>query len=260
MTQSTRRYRSSVVIVLLFMGVVCSGCVREQKPVLYKNPYSRPMNLAVVPFRNLSGSPDMDVMAATDEFYSELQQVEGFDVMPVNRVISTLRELGLDRVEEPDDVYLLAQALSVDGVIVGSITRYNPYPPPEAGMVIQMYLLEERPDAETITFVDPGELARSAKPFRLNEVKLARPSGMVVRIFDARQDDVKRRIRSYAASRGGPGTPYSWQRYTTRRNYLRFVSYEMIGELLAREAGRFSGEAENTSWPETDNVEDRLSP
>jgi hypothetical protein len=235
-TQTRKNFvKWCAAVGVLLASLISFGCNPNKAAPVLTNPYPRPMNIAVAPFRNLSGTSDVDVMAVTDEFYTELQQVSGLEVMPVNRVLAAFQELNLENVQNPDDVLKLAQTLDVDGVIVGSVTRYNPYPPPEVGMVVQMFLRENSEDAGTVNYVNPGELSRAGQPFQLNAAKMIRPTAMVVKIFDSRQNDVKKQIERFARSRTDSKTPYGWKHYMKRRNYLRFVSYEMIGELLSQE-------------------------
>jgi len=70
------------------------------------------------------------------------------------------------------------------------------------------------------------------------------PQSMVIRILDAGKDTVVEKIKEYAQLRGGEQTPYGWEKFTTQRNYLRFASYEIIGELLALEEKRLTAQVQ----------------
>jgi hypothetical protein len=130
----------------------------------------------------------------------------------------------------------LSQELDADGVIVGSVTQYDPYPPPRVGMIVQLYLREQLSGGEADRrHVDPGELARAGTPFELEPGRPIEPRAAVSRIYDADESSVIERIKAYARGREGADRPYRWQTYTTSRNFLRFVSHEIIGELLAQE-------------------------
>jgi TolB-like protein len=232
--------------VLLAGGVLLAGCHRnrqeDDRAGMLRSPYAEPRSLAVTVFLNQSGSDALDPIAVTDEFYTELQQVEGLQVIPVNRVLAALQELGLANVRSPAEAVQLAEVLGVDGVIVGSITRYDPYPPPLVGMAIQLYAREDRLGPPPALPAEAWELARLGKPFELAEAAPLRPRAMVVRIFDADQPAVQERLKQYARARGGDQGPYGWKRYTTRQNYLGFVAQEMIGELLAQESQRLAAQ------------------
>lgn len=236
MTHYIRRKISSLAAILL-IGLVCLGCEKASTTKrIYHNPYPRPRLMAVTPFMNLSGSDFLDVIAVTDEFYAELQQVDGLQVVPVNRVLAALTELGVTRISSPSEALALADALEADDVIVGAITQYDPYFPPRAGIAIQLYSRDQKINSSTEALhVNPGEMARSAKTLELNAPQPMRPRAAVVRIFDADREEVVERIKKYAESRSGHQSPTGWKTYTTSKNYLRFVAHEIIGELLAQE-------------------------
>jgi len=229
--------------VLALIGLAACGCQRASPARRWTSPYPGPRTLAVAPFSNQSGSEFLDVMAVTDEFYAELQSVEGLTVAPVNRVLAGLEQLGLVNVRSPAEALALVELLEIDGMIVGSVTQYDAYPPPRVGMAVQLYLREQAGGREGVggEAVNPGEMARAARPFELAPGRPIRPRNAVVRIYDADQEEVVKRIKEYARSREGKGRPYRWETYTTSRNYLRFVSHEIIGELLAQERALVEG-------------------
>jgi len=182
-----------------------------------------------------SGTGIVDTMSATDEFYTELQQVPGLEVTPVNRVQAVMLQLRMERISSPADAMALADALEVDGVIVGTITRYNPYYPPLVGMVVQLYSRKSRMPEGTGDGINPADMARAGKQVELELKPPMRPEATVIRIFDASQKETEEQIKQYAQLQGEDQTPYGWRKVTLSRNYLRFVSYEIIGELLAQQ-------------------------
>ncbi len=216
-----------------------SGPKAEDRVWLYASPYDEPRSLAVTVFMNQSGSDALDTVVVTDEFYTELQQVPGLEVMPVNRVLEAMDELHMAGVRSPDDAVRLADHLQVDGVIVGAVTRYDPYWPPVMGMIVQVYgrvqHAAKTESAEETAPPQPWDLSRMPTTFELGGGHPLTPQAMVVRIYDAGKDDVIERLKTYSRQRGGEATPMQWRKQATRRNYLRFVAHEMIGELLAQE-------------------------
>jgi len=233
--------RSGLPLVLgIVISLVGQGC-HDKKDIdqLYQTPYPQAYTIAIVPFRNLSGSDHLDVIAVTDEFYTELKQVPGqMQVFPVNRVLAALNEIGLDRVDTLEDMILLADQLQADAVIAGSITRYDPYPPPKLGMDLQMYVRPEPSsmvDQNRLWQANPGEIARQGTSFTLDTTAPIRPQAMASRIFDAGQSDVVERIKIYAQERGAKETPLGWKKFTASRHFIRFVCHEMIGELLMQQ-------------------------
>jgi len=240
----------SLVVLVLLITLLLQGCASKPKELpierFYRNPYSpKPWSLAIVPFRNDSGSETLDVMAVTDAFYSELQQIgDGLQVMPNNRVLAAMQKLQMRHVTNAVEVLALAEVLSVDAVIVGAVTNYDPYPPPQIGMIVQLYDRKGVVKEDSMVQANSKQLALEGKPFGLELKQPARPALMVVRVLDADKKDVIERIKVYAKEREGKNASFGqklnpgwWEKYTTSRKYLGFVSYEIIGELLAQQAG-----------------------
>lgn len=233
------RLALSARVIVLIIALAVVGCGNSVERV-YHSPYRAAFIIAVVPFLNQSGSENLDVMAVTDEFYTELQQVTGgLQVIPVNRVLAALTKLGIKNVSNPDEVMMLAGQLGADAIIVGTVTRYDPYQPPRMGMALQLYH-REKADKENISHIDPGGIARRGRAFEMPGGIPIRPEAMVVRIFDADRKEVIARIKKYTRHRQADTTPSGWRKFLTSRNYLRFVCYEMIGELLAQEQNRLA--------------------
>lgn len=240
MTHRTRRIKLTVTLALLV--VIAVGCKSNPKPPerqwLHISPYPQPRTVAITVFLNQSGSDAIDPVAMTDEFYTELQQIPGLEVIPVNQVLAAMEQMGMGQLGTPEDAIQLANTVNADMVIVGAVTRHDPYWPPIVGLVVQLYA---RPDTaqldETPTAVHPKELAQASQPFELAMAPPMKPQAMVVRIYDAGQKEVQNRLEKYAKKSGKP-TPFGWKKYTTRRAYLRFVAHEIIGEMLAQESVR----------------------
>jgi len=227
---------------ILWPGLIITGCHQPKDDGKYTHP-GPPRTFAVAPFLNQSGSEFLDTIAVTDEFYTELQQVEGLHVVPVNRVLASLGEMGRTQVGSPAEAIALLKELKADSIIVGAITQYDPYPPPKVGMAVQVYNREKpKTPEQNAKFINPGALARQDKPFSMAPGEPIRPQGAVVRIYDADQTDVIENIKQYAKKRSGSERPTGWRNYTTTRNYLRFVSHEIIGEILAQERNRLEAQ------------------
>ena len=234
------RYLAPAGMVLALLLGGCRHQAEEKEPWIFQNPYPQPTTLAVTVFLNQSGSEALDPVAVTDQFYTELQQVPGLQVIPVNRVLAALAQLRIDHVRGPEDAINLADLLGADGIIVGAITRYDPYYPPVMGMVVQLYSRQEKMVAAEPNRVEPWQMARAAAPLEMPMSPELRPKASLVRIYDARAKEVVKRLQAYAKPRGGDQSPYGWKKYTTRANYLGFVSHEIIGELLTLEQQRLA--------------------
>ena len=222
-------------LVLALALMIPVGCQSQPDSVYDGNLTSEPRTIAIAPFLNQSGSEDLDPMAVTDAFYSELQQVQGLTVVNPDIILSLMMDLGMDSIASPQDALTLADQLHADAIIVGAVTSYDPYPPPEVGMTLQLYVRETRSDDGAQDPVNPGNIVRRPTSFELPSSPELKPRVGLTRIIDADRQDVVEKIKKYASTRTGQQRPHSWRYYTTQTNYLRFVSYEMIGDLLARE-------------------------
>ncbi|QDT27208.1 hypothetical protein Enr10x_25230 [Gimesia panareensis] len=124
-------------ILTLLIGLSSlTGCVIMRTTVTNPNP--RLKTVAVVPFFNLSQEPDVDGRRFALAYYSELQKIPGFQVLPVGVAEVAMVEHQL-QMNNPDDVLKLAKALDVDAVVIGAVTDYSPYYPPRIGLQVSWY-------------------------------------------------------------------------------------------------------------------------
>jgi len=244
MTVVLRQVRWLALVLGLILALL-NGCSNRHKvPRIYHNPYPQQKSFAITPFRDLSGSGNLDVMAVTDAVYAELKHADSrnFQVIPLNRVLAALADLGFENVNRPADVAALADALAVDAVIVGAVTQYDPYFPPRLGMSVQLFLREKKDENVAISskHINPKDLAQAAGPFELNVNNPVKPKSTVDRIIDAREDNVVARIEQYTKNRRSNAGPAGWRKYATTQNYPYFVAHEIVGELLALERDRLA--------------------
>ena len=85
----------------------------------------------MAPLRNESGSIQADGGSIADHLTKHLENASNLDVIPVNRVLAAMARLEYGRVTSPTEARHLLHSLSVDGLVVGSITAYDPYDPPK---------------------------------------------------------------------------------------------------------------------------------
>ncbi|MBI3863856.1 MAG: hypothetical protein HY290_18355 [Planctomycetia bacterium] len=133
-----RSARAGLLLALpLFMlALSASGC--SVVPVNVSNPIPGMTKVAVAPFINLSAEPSVDGRRFAIAYYAELQKTSNYEVLPIGVVEQAIRENGLV-IENPDDVIKLASILDVDAVVVGAVTEYVPYYPPQLGVQIDWY-------------------------------------------------------------------------------------------------------------------------
>lgn len=236
------QFGSSAAALGLMITLVVGGCSSRRTQSVYHSPYPRPLNIVVVPFKNLSGSQNLNRLAITDEFVTELAMVEGITVLPVNQVLAKMSELQMQEVKDPGNALLLSDALGADGVIAGAVQRWEPYDPPLIALTVQLYRRDDLNRARNSSelFLDPAAIARAGKPYDLRGTDPIQARGQVSRVFDASQSTVIERLKEYAGQRELDHSPLGWKKIKTQRPFLRFVSHEVIGELLDQERGRIA--------------------
>ena len=127
--------------------LLCTGCsaipdvVHEPQ---YHNPFPQISRVAVLPFFNQSADPTIDQERIALAYYNELQQIPGFEVVPVGVAKRMLVASGIEaKLNEGgvsgEDFQRLAQSMGVDAVVVGSVTEYTPYYPPRLGLSVRWY-------------------------------------------------------------------------------------------------------------------------
>ncbi len=126
------------VVLLVGFG---SGCTmlpqRMDRPQLY-NPFPQLHKIAVVPFFNQSDYPTINGADVANAYRHQLQQIRGYEVIPVGVVDQFLKQNPI-AINSAPDFQLLARQLGVDAVVVGSITDFDPYYPPRMGLAVRWY-------------------------------------------------------------------------------------------------------------------------
>jgi len=161
--------RSRLILVAILTLTGCSAFPEALHEPQYHNPFPQLTRVAVLPFYNQSAEPTVDQDRIALAYYNELQQIPGFEVVPVGvarqlllswqRSATGLPSWGGSRFDadkgadaatgmplqmllEPmtgDDFQRLAQFMDVDAVVVGSVTEYTPYYPPRFGLAVRWY-------------------------------------------------------------------------------------------------------------------------
>ncbi len=230
------------------------GCAGDREPRLVAPanlvaPYDTTRGevlWAVAPLRNETGTTIAEPYGLSDKVVAAAAQVAGVRTLPLNRTIAAMRALGLTHLASPDDVRALAAELGVDGLIVGSITAFDPYNPPTLGLALALYA---RPGAlETLgtTAVDPRALARrptdgGAHP---GSSFAGAPLSTGVVHLDGKNHQVQMDVRRYAEGRHDPRSALAWRRYLASMDlFSEFAAWEAVDRLLEREWVRLAGAA-----------------
>jgi hypothetical protein len=128
--------RAVLKLLAALLAAGSGGCVIIDVGVT--NPIPGLSTVAIAPFFNQSAERAVDGRQFALAYYTELQKVPGFQVVPVGVTEIAIREHNLN-LSSPDDVLKLARILGVDAVVVGAITDYDPYYPPRIGLAVDWY-------------------------------------------------------------------------------------------------------------------------
>ncbi|MCH7546536.1 MAG: hypothetical protein IID30_09075 [Planctomycetes bacterium] len=234
--------------VLSAMLLVFSGCSykRLHVPLKLSSPYPQPQLWAVAPFGNESGVSLVETYRISDMFTEQVQQVQGLDSIPVNRVIEAMRHLGLERVETTRDASTLMRVLGVDALIVGTVTAYDPYLPPKLGIAIQLFHNDAR---ASYSDLDPRALTRAPTDQSVpGASKPIKPIAQAAGVFEASNHETLKWLKEYARGRTLPDSAYGSDIYLVSMElYTQFVSFRLTHDLLAFERSRLSPEEEPES-------------
>lgn len=126
--------RKGLFVLLLLLG----GCAMHQR---VQNPFPGVFRVAVVPFVDKSnGAEGLDTLKVTEMFASELQKIPTYEVVPVQEVREVLRGQVIDT-NQPELAFALARSLHVQAIIVGAVTEFETYYPPQLGLHCEMYAM-----------------------------------------------------------------------------------------------------------------------
>jgi hypothetical protein len=136
------RKRDCWRLLCLLTGVSwLAGCAafpdRLVEPT-YHNPFPQLHKVAVLPFYNQSHEPTVDGDHVAETYFTELQSIPGFEVMPVGVARRYVESLGFEP-RSGEDFQRLARMMNMDAVLIGSITDYSPYYPPRMGLAVDWY-------------------------------------------------------------------------------------------------------------------------
>lgn len=199
---------------------------------------------AVAPLRNESGTTLIDGFEITDKVILAVEEVRGLRCLPLNRVLETMRSLELTSVRTPDDARMLANALRVDGLIVGSVTAYDPYSPPKIGISLALYATPGSMRASSD--VDPRTL--SVQPTDSSSAPIASgsrsPASVVSTVLDGANHQVLMDVRTYAQGRHDDRSALGWEVYLASMDrYAQFAAHHVVDRLVQNEWLRLTNDA-----------------
>ena len=231
----TRRFLAKTGCVALLLSA--AGCSFEPtliRPRELSSPYKATQVWAIAPFANESGVSTVNTYRVADLFAQQVQQVDGIHAIPVNRVVAAMRANEIDMIATPADAVRLINALNVDAIVVGTVTVWDPYPPPTLGMAVQLFSGE--PFAADSPF-DPHELVRSPNgDIAPSELNPAKAGAQAAGVFDSRNNQTLAWVEQFAAGRTLPDGAYGKDVFLVNMQlYTQFVSFRLLHDLLADE-------------------------
>jgi hypothetical protein len=250
-TMQPNEHRSGHLLVLglaaLLILAIGFGCQnryqgRLERPSSLLAPYDAPQLWAIAPLANESGTTAVDRMNITDLLSEQLQQVDGVDTVPVNRVLLAMQRLGLNAVTTPHDARNLIVVLGVDGLVVGTITAWDPYQPPKLGLAVQLFTTASMP-ATNVAF-DPNT-ARRATGEIVSNPSTAAPIAQAAGIWDASNHQTLTSLKSFTRGRTRLDSAYGPDLYLVDMDlYTQFVAHRLVEKLLRNEHSRLAAAPE----------------
>jgi len=227
-------------VMLTLVGCAGSSNVRPVEPL--SGPYEQRRVWAVAPLRNESGSRYADGVKMADRLAHQLENAANLNVVPVNRVLRAMEAMGMAQLGSKQDAMRLMQTLGVDGLVVGTITAYDPYDPPRIGLALELY--ESPRVAQGQEALDVRQLQRAATDGAARQVRpglTEQPVTAVSAILDASTPGTRHNLQRYAHERGPVKDRDAWVKYRINMDlYSEFVSYVMCWRLLRAETNRIT--------------------
>ena len=244
-SEQTMLVRFGVAVLLLAALVGCSNGPNFRTPHRLVSPYEATAGnvlWAVAPLRNESGDLNVDAEAITQTLYETVNQIEGVTCVPPARTGALIRQLELSAIDSPSEAFQLAEALGVDGIIVGSVGAYDPYNPPTLGVTLALHTRAR--SRASLNNVDLEGLRGSPTPGFLPSGTVYRnaPNAVISFNADAKNDSVRREVHRYAEGRHDPTDALGWERYMASMDlFTEFVAHAAIARLLDQERLRLDG-------------------
>lgn len=227
------------------LAVPTGGCARKDRlvqPVTLAAPYDTTRGdvlWAVVPLRNESGTRLVDVYHISDKVVAAAAQVHGIRIVPLNRTIAAMRAMEIEELASPAEARRLARSMGVDGLILGSVTAWDPYNPPKIGVALALYA---SPGAmEKGLAVDPRTLRYQPTDYQYfpRSIHDDAPSSVVSEYLDGKNHQVQASLERYAKGRHDPTAALGWRRFLTSMDlFSEFAAWHAVEQLLVHESFR----------------------
>lgn len=249
---ATRDWRGAFAGIALSMLaanalVGCAGKTAELiAPATLVAPYNTTRGdvlWAVVPIHNESGTTEAEKSNISDKVVAACEEIEGVRCVPLNRTMEAMRALKMTAVRSPADVRTLAQAMGVDGVVVGSVTAYDPYTP-TIGLSLALFSRGGAMNPSEVKSLDPRSLQMSPNEGNASVLSAFRdsPVSTASENLDAKNNQVLMDLRQYAQGRMDGPSALGWRRYAASMElFSEFAACHIVGRLVQSEWIRLAG-------------------
>lgn len=231
-----------LALVFAIASTCALGCTRKEPPYGVERRLRLPGEAqqvwAVAPAVNLSGEGGVDPLLHADLVFKQLQSVRGIRAIPVNRTVEAFVSLQIDRIETPEQAQLVCELLGADGLVVPTVTLFDPYDPPKMAAAIQLFSREGsllRPTGR-LGMDDVQAIARSPR----DGLTLPPPEAIggeflqEAGVFDASHGSTRDALGIYATGRNDPqGAAAGIRAYLLSMDlYAGFVYHELLHNLM----------------------------
>lgn len=232
----------SVVLVAIMVVTALSGCQSAPRAELQPvqtliSPYdtSRGEVLWVVaPLANESGVTLFEPKEITDKLIAATEEIRGVRTVPLNRTMQAMVALEMRSVRSPSDALKLAEALGADGILVGTITTYEPYTP-KLGLTVGLFGRGEAMGSDQGA-TDVRELRTATSEERPRTRFGTGPLSLVSSHLDGKNHQVQADVRNYARGRQEGQSALGWKRYLSSMDlFAEFASYHVLDQLVDAE-------------------------
>ena len=224
-------------LVVVPVAAVATGCATPRaRPVVLAAPYQTERVLAVVPFANETGVSTVDGMAMADRFVAEIEEVDGLRCLPLNRTLAAMRSLGMTTVRDLQQASTLMRTLQADGLVLGSITDWDPYKPVRVGLSVEVLSAD---DGMGTRALDLAELTMPTAESTGGGGRAAAQISQASRLLDGRNNETLDDLERYARGRSNPDSALGAKAYEMRIDlFSRYGAFALVRDLLEQEAAR----------------------
>lgn len=212
-----------------------TGCAHQPKPYGEEQqlflPGAQRQVWAIAPTINISGQSQIDPLLQSDLVYQEVQQVHGLTAIPVDRVVEVYASLKINKIQSEQQASTVCRLLGCDGLVIPTVTAYDPYDPPVFGASLQLFV---KPGTfNRLPKLDPRSLERSPTMAPLPSMPATNNMAQVVDLYDASDGTVRDRVAAYAKGRTDPNGPLGAQEITVSMDrYCAFGYHELLVSML----------------------------